>query len=125
MKSDQKNLLDNLEKGDNAAIELLYKSCFPAVDFYVRKNKGTAEDARDIFQEAVVILLNKIRLPGFELTASLKTYLYAISKNLWLKQLRGNKQIIADNTHESDSESDPFDVEIYPMIPIEQKVQTW
>jgi len=33
-------------------------------------------------------LLEKVRDPAFQLTASLKTYLYSICRNLWLKKIR-------------------------------------
>jgi len=85
-------LLDQLRKEDNAAFRLLYESYFPSTANYIRQNNGDTRDAEDIFQEAVVVLLGKIRQPDFVPSSSLKTYLFAISKNLWLKQLRRDKQ---------------------------------
>ncbi len=87
------NLLDRLENEDDASFETLYQFCFPSVSNYVIKNSGNAEDAKDIFQEAIIVLLQKVRQPDFLLTSSLKTYLFAIAKNLWLKRLRDNKLV--------------------------------
>jgi RNA polymerase sigma factor (sigma-70 family) len=82
------HLLQQLRKEEDTAFEHLYKACFPSIANYIRQNNGNEQDAEDIFQEAVIVLLGKIREPGFVLTSSLKTYLFSISRNLWLKDLR-------------------------------------
>ncbi len=84
-------LLIRLRKEDNTSFELLYQWYFPAVAGYVTNHSGSSDDAEDIFQEAIIVLLQKVRQPGFALTASLKTYLFAVAKNLWLKRLRDNR----------------------------------
>ena len=92
-------LLSRLKKEENAAFERLHKDCFPAVARYIKQNSGSRQDAEDIFQEAIIVLLYKIRQPEFLLTASLKTFLFSISKNLWLKKLRDNQRVtIADES---------------------------
>ncbi len=52
------------------------------------QNNGDQDQAKDLFQETLLILLNALHDPAFQLTSSLKTYTFAISKNLWLKQLK-------------------------------------
>ncbi len=51
--------------------------------------KGGADEAdvSDIFQEAMVVLYEKAGEPGFKMTCSIGTYLFAVSKNLWYKKL--------------------------------------
>ncbi|MCL6524537.1 MAG: sigma-70 family RNA polymerase sigma factor [Thermoflavifilum sp.] len=53
----------------------------------VKKNNGWEEDAEDIFQESLIILLERAQSPDFVLTSRLNTYLYAVSRHLWLKRL--------------------------------------
>ena len=65
-------------------------------------NNGTADDARDIFQEAMVVLFEKVRTGSFELNCQLKTYLYSVSKRLWLKRLQQNNRLF---TQEVDLET--------------------
>jgi RNA polymerase sigma factor (sigma-70 family) len=65
----------------------LYKTAFNEVFWLVRRNNGTLDDANDIFQEALIILIDKISSGTFELTCSPKTYLYKVCHNLWLKEL--------------------------------------
>lgn len=75
------------------AIKGLY-SIYPAVKKLVLVNKGAKEDAEDIFQEALLVLYKKVQDGHFELSASLKTYLTAVSRNLWYQELRRrNKEI--------------------------------
>lgn len=81
-------ILDGLRSGDESAFALLYKEYYPATERYVTNNSGTADDAKDVFQDSMVILIEKIFKTDFELTASLKTYMFAISKNIWLKRIR-------------------------------------
>lgn len=69
-------------------MDALYQSVFPSVSTYVAKNSGTLDEAHDIFQDALVVFYMKARKQEFKRDSSLKTYLYAVSKNLWLKKLR-------------------------------------
>ena len=118
-------LLNQLKTGENASVELLYKHHFPSISSYIRKNMGSKEDAEDIFQEAILVLLNKVKQHDFTLTSSLKTYLYAISKNLWLKRLRDNKLISADDLEPYQTESDTFSVELITEKSKEEQVHSW
>lgn len=90
-------LINQLKDENNSSFELLYKFYFPSIAAYINNNYGNKEDAQDVFQEAIIILLQKIRQDNFELTASLKTYLFAIAKNIWLKRLRDNKLISVED----------------------------
>ncbi|WP_037576426.1 RNA polymerase sigma factor [Sporocytophaga myxococcoides] len=94
------NIVEELKSEDSEAYERLYKYYFPTILSFIKRNKGNEADAEDIFQEAVLVLLQKIRQPNFILTSGLKTYLFAIAKNLWLKQLR-DKKVISSNNIES------------------------
>ncbi|XZF15493.1 RNA polymerase sigma factor [Chitinophagaceae bacterium MMS25-I14] len=87
-------LIERLKNEEAASYKLLYKLYFPPTANYIRQNSGSSQDAEDIFQETIIVLLCKVRQPGFILTSSLKTYLFSISRNLWLKKLRADKQLI-------------------------------
>jgi RNA polymerase sigma factor (sigma-70 family) len=125
---EDKKKIDRLKNEDGALIELLYKFYFPSVAFYVKQNAGNDEDAKDMFQEAIIVLLQKVRQPDFVLSSSLKTYLYAIAKNLWLKHLRDNKLVpIADDLqlqiNQIEAEINDHEFEVKESK--EQQVQNW
>lgn len=83
-----KQIITDLKSENNMAFGQLYTQHFGMVRRFVENNSGCVQDAEDIFQDAMVVLVEKLRRDDFMLTASLKTYVMAISKNIWLKQLR-------------------------------------
>lgn len=74
------------------AVNGLYDVLKP-VKKYVLSNNGTSDDAKDIFQDALVVLYKNVQSGSFALTVPLKTYLLAIVKNLWLQELRRRNKI--------------------------------
>ncbi|MBS1511444.1 MAG: sigma-70 family RNA polymerase sigma factor [Bacteroidetes bacterium] len=57
------------------------------IQAFILNNNGTYDDARDIFQEAMIVLFDKARTEQFELSSQLKTYVYSVCRRLWLKRL--------------------------------------
>lgn len=86
-------LLKGLAAGDRKIIEGIYKDHFNMIQSLIVNNNGSSDDARDIFQEAMVVLYEKVRTGSFELNCQLKTYLYSVSKRLWLKRLQQNNRL--------------------------------
>lgn len=85
-------LLAQLTQRNENAWRTLYRQHFGMVRHLVTSNSGTAEQANDVFQDALVVLYENACKPNFQLTASIKTYLYSVCRNLWLKQLRTAKK---------------------------------
>lgn len=81
-------IVRQFQDGSSSVFNTIYKTHYPSVERFILNNNGTRDDARDIFQDTMLVLTEKLRADSFELTASLKTYVIAISKNLWFKQLR-------------------------------------
>ena len=94
MKSEltEQALLSGLTNNDQKAIEYIYKMNFPVIQSLVVSNNGTYDDARDIFQEAMIVLYENTRSESFVLTCQIKTYVYSICKRLWLKRLQYNNR---------------------------------
>ncbi len=72
---------------DEPAFRALYAH-FPKVRRLVRANSGSGDDARDVFQDALIIFHRKVRSAELVLTSSISTYLYAVCRNLWREELR-------------------------------------
>lgn len=70
----------------------LYKSTFPAVARHVSKMGGTFDEAKDIFQDAVVIWYEKAIENKLNLKTNEKAYLLGIAKHLWLKKHNENSK---------------------------------
>jgi RNA polymerase sigma factor (sigma-70 family) len=85
--TNEQKLLEGLAHNDRKAIETIYKQHFNMVQSLILSNNGYPDDARDIFQEAMIVLFEKARSGSFELNSQLKTYLYSVCRRLWLKRL--------------------------------------
>ena len=83
----EKELLKGLAKSDKKAAETIYKENYNMVQALIINNNGSSDDARDIFQETMIVLYEKAKSGTFELNCQLKTFIYSVSRRLWLKRL--------------------------------------
>lgn len=74
-------------------LEAIYKKTYPMVLHYVRRHNGTADDAQDLLQEAIILFYEKAVHEEFTLTSSPTTYIMAVCKNRWRRELeKRNRQ---------------------------------
>jgi len=97
--SDQ-NILKRIKNGDESALDNLYKKHFRLMLNLVTKNNGSEQEARDIFQDALIVFWQKAISDDFVLSSKISTYLYSICQNLWRKELERKKRF-----EESDKEN--------------------
>jgi RNA polymerase sigma factor (sigma-70 family) len=83
----EQQLLEGLALNNKKAIETIYKQHYNMVQALILNNSGYPDDARDIFQEAMIVLYEKVKSGSFELNCQLKTYLYSVCRRLWLKRI--------------------------------------
>jgi RNA polymerase sigma factor (sigma-70 family) len=86
--NNEKALLEGLATNDRKAIETIYRENFTMVQSLVINNNGSGDDAKDVFQEAMIVLYEKARSGVFELNCQIKTYIFSVSRRLWLKRLQ-------------------------------------
>jgi len=84
--------LEAMRIGDSKVLEELYSIHVPQVAKWIANNSGGLEDARDVFQEAIIALYNKACDPTFTLTYPIGGLIFQICKNKWIDQLRKNKK---------------------------------
>jgi len=76
----------------------------------VVSNNGSSEDAKDIFQEAMIVLYEKVRAGNFELNCQIRTFVYSVSRRLWLKKLmQQNRFTVHDGNEEAVSVDDEME----------------
>jgi RNA polymerase sigma factor (sigma-70 family) len=85
-------LLKRLAKNEKAAIESIYKDNYKLIQQLIINNNGSEDDARDIFQEALIVLYQNSKSESFELNCQIRTYLYSVSRRLWLKRLQSSRR---------------------------------
>lgn len=81
-------LIIHLREGRNSvAIKELYQH-FPSIRQFIRTHGGNDDDARDVFQESLIVLYKNAFKQDFKLTASPGTYLFSICKYMWKDLLK-------------------------------------
>ena len=88
MESDEK-LIELANKGDAEAFETFYYRYRDWVYHLAWRFTGNQEDALDVLQETFAYLLKKF--PGFQLTASMTTFLYPVVKHISLTVRRRSR----------------------------------
>jgi RNA polymerase sigma factor (sigma-70 family) len=83
------NYLEAIRTGNTDGLRNIYREFLPGIRRLITRNGGSADDAMDIFQDALVILYEKCRSAnGLTLTSSFYTLLYGICRNLWGNRLQ-------------------------------------
>lgn len=83
---------DEIIKGiadrNSRVIDYIYSYYYYDIHKLILFNNGTTEDVKDIFQEALFIIYQKITLDSLILKCHFKTYLYSVCRFLWLHELK-------------------------------------
>ena len=80
-------ILEKIGRGDEKALDYLYKKYYRMMTKIVLSNNGSEDEAKDIFQEALLAFWQKAVSGNLVLTSKISTYLYSICLNLWRKEL--------------------------------------
>lgn len=83
-----KEIIEGIASNKNSTLHFIYEEIYPSVEGYILQNGGTADQAKDVFQESLIIILNKIQSESLELYCKFSTYLYAVSKRVWIQDRR-------------------------------------
>jgi len=105
---EQFNLFDNTPGQREQLFISLYKKAFPAVAKYVSSKGGSFDDAKDVFQDALVIYYEKAISATLELKTNEQAYLLGIAKHLWLAKYRENINLSPiDSAYDLSEENEP------------------
>ncbi len=110
-RSADENYLKNIGTGNPKVMREVYTKYFPVILQFITANKGTREDARDIFQEAIVVVYEYANSEKPTIRSTFLSLLYTICRNLWLKQLRRRQyqQVEVSDTLLSEHQYDNID----------------
>jgi RNA polymerase sigma factor (sigma-70 family) len=99
-------IIQGLKSGESFAVKYLAREFLPVISYFISKNNGDNEDAKDVFQDALFIIIEKVHRNDFEIHGNLSTYLFAICKHLWLTELGRQKAV---KNYEMRKESDQIE----------------
>jgi RNA polymerase sigma factor (sigma-70 family) len=107
-------IIEGIKARDNCVLQYVYKNHYPSIHHFIVSNSGSPEDAKDIFQESIIVIYRKVKeQKHFLLNSSFKTFIYSIARNLWLKHLRAIKyegQKIQDQQQFIELKDEPFKI---------------
>lgn len=81
-------ILKGILRHDNLILQYIYKQYYYKINYFIKKNQGSEDDASDVFQEAIIVIYRKLKENDliFE-KSSFAGYLFSVCRFLWLKQL--------------------------------------
>lgn len=85
-KYSDKTILNGIKNRKDSVLEYLYKDYFPQVLRIVVKNGGGEQDARDLFQEALIIIFNRLRNDKLKIESSFHNYFIVLCRFIWFRQ---------------------------------------
>jgi RNA polymerase sigma factor (sigma-70 family) len=85
--SDYKHV-EALLSNDSIGIRLIYAQFSRQIERYICRNSGNVEDARDVFQEALITIARQASNPEFALTCPFEAYLFIVCQSRWLNELK-------------------------------------
>jgi RNA polymerase sigma factor (sigma-70 family) len=68
------------------AWRMIYERCHSKAMGFMRSQFRSGVDFEDVFQEACIVLHNKLQDPNFTFTSTIQTYINGVCKNILLKQ---------------------------------------
>jgi RNA polymerase sigma factor (sigma-70 family) len=107
-------IVSELRKENNTVLRELYRTHYPMILNLVCTNSGTEQEAKDVYQEALIAFYEKVQLPEFMLTCQIKTYIYAVCRRIWLKRLSDKRRFrtsidVGESFPEIEQEMDRID----------------
>jgi len=106
-------ILEGIRRNDIKILQYVYRTFYSYIKYFIISNSGSDDDARDIFQEALVVVYRKLAEDQLDISCTFKTYIYSVSRLLWLKQLERRKaknELSIDNENYIELEDETKDL---------------
>ena len=93
--------IEALRQNDPRGIRKIYDLYSSQAIRWVTNNNGTTDDAKDVFQEALIVLYEKASDPAFVLTCPLGALLHVLWSRKWIDRIRSkNKESVVRKSEE-------------------------
>jgi RNA polymerase sigma factor (sigma-70 family) len=96
------------KKDQEKAIAQLYEQHYGMLENLVLQNSGDEDDAADVIQESMLVLVQMIKSEKYRGESTIKSLLYSITKNKWISEIRRKRssQTRHENYYGQDKESE-------------------
>lgn len=80
--------LEGIKHSENKILREIYQNNFVPVKNFIVNNSGGEDDAKDVFQEALIALFRRLQREDIEINVTFGTYLFSACKLIWFKKLK-------------------------------------
>jgi RNA polymerase sigma factor (sigma-70 family) len=90
--NDSDKLVNAFKANNESILKTIYQENYSKVELHVLQNKGTKQQAKDVYQEAFLAVWQNVKNHKFipKSDTAIHGYLYTIAKNKWIDYLRSN-----------------------------------
>lgn len=86
--------IEGIANNDSRVLKKIYQRYSHTIYSFIRDNNGNREDARDVFQDSLIIIYKMTQKREVLLTSTFLTFLHGISQRIWWQKLRKSKPSI-------------------------------
>lgn len=104
-------ILEGIKCEDQSILSYVYDFFFPQIEKFILNAKGNSFDAKDVFQDAIVIIFIQLKNDNLHLNHSFKNYLFSVSKYIWFRELKKKKYEANTNLSLFELVEDEVDIE--------------
>jgi RNA polymerase sigma factor (sigma-70 family) len=83
---------DGIKERNSVILDFIYEKFFYQIKAFIKKNSGSDEDAQDVYQDAILVIYQKLTKENLKIDCSFNTYLYSVCRLIWLKKLEKRKK---------------------------------
>lgn len=87
-------VLERIARGDEKALDFLYKKHYRMMINMVMTHGGSEQEAKDVFQDALIVFWQKAASGNLVLTSKVSTFLYSVCQNLWRKEFVRKSKLV-------------------------------
>lgn len=103
--------IEYLLSNDQNGIRTIYNEYLPKIESIIKGMGGSKDDAWEVFQESLIVIMAKARKPDFKLTSSFYTFLVSVCKFKWYNESKKKykKELTLDGYETLSSDEDIFE----------------
>jgi RNA polymerase sigma factor (sigma-70 family) len=103
-------IIEGISQNDRKVMDYIYDRFYGKVEGFLMGRGGNPEHIKDVFQEALYVIIKKVHEEGLQLTCAFFTYLLAVCKNIWMHDMRKSKvHLVEDSRFDALPEEDAVD----------------
>lgn len=110
-------IIEGILHGERKVLDFIYRRYYGKIERFLMGRGGDPDHIRDVFQEALMVIFEKISGTGLELSCTFSTYLFAVCKNIWMHDMRRRKyHLVEDSALDRAAESEETDPEMEEKV---------